>query len=114
MMNAKRIITAKKIFTKVTAWIHPFNYSKFSIVDTDYEYLGSLSWQATTTGKYYATIPISLGGKTMIAATILRFGALAANNDVQPYIYENILRLMSNTNSFSSSARISIRTICMS
>jgi len=77
-------------------------------VTTDYLTLNNLTWTQSAKGMYYADFPVSLpAGSTIVGVTIGRWGAWASDYVIVPSVY-NGLQLMSNKNTFDSSAKISL------
>lgn len=87
--------------------------ASIGIINITNIYLNDLTWSQDTAGKYYALIQrvTSIGNGILISAIITEFEKLKASDVIQLYWLTGTsdIKIMSNVNSFTTNARISIR-----
>lgn len=87
--------------------------TSIGVVNITNIYLNDLAWSQDTAGKYYALIQrvTSIGSGILISAIITEFAKLKASDVIQLYWLPGTsdIKIMSNVNSFTTNATISIR-----
>lgn len=74
--------------------------------------LSNLTWVRSGMGMYYAETDHNISGASkLLAVTLTNFGSLSAEQIVQPMILNSKLGFISNVNSFTTGANVTVRVL---